>query len=148
MVAYLDAARGSLIVSLVLAVVVVSCGIGGGVGFLIGKGKGRGAMGFWLGALLGFIGWIIVAVMEPTPEDVARRYQAGAVAYGAHMYPPPYGTYGYGAQPAPPGAPGVPHGAEVPYGYGAPPPPASYAETSPRAGAPGEPPADPGIQGH
>lgn len=144
MVAYLDAASGSLIVSLVLAVVVVSGGIGGGVGFLIGKGKGRGAMGFWLGVLLDFIGRIIVAVMEPAPEDVARRYQAGAVAYGAHMFPPPYGTYGYGAQPPPPDPPG----GWVSYRYGAPRPLASYGETSPRAGAPGEPPADPGIQGH
>ncbi len=37
--------------------------VGGGVGFAIGKGKGRGGFGFVLGALLGLIGWIIIAVM-------------------------------------------------------------------------------------
>jgi predicted lipid-binding transport protein (Tim44 family) len=49
------------------------CGIGGLVGALIGSGKGRAAAGFWLGLLLGIIGWIIVAFMSP-------RGRAGAYA--------------------------------------------------------------------
>ncbi len=35
------------------------------VGYLIGKPKGREGYGLLLGFLLGFIGWIIVAVMGP-----------------------------------------------------------------------------------
>ena len=41
------------------------CGVGGLVGALIGSGKGRAAAGFWLGLLLGVIGWIIVAFLSP-----------------------------------------------------------------------------------
>lgn len=37
--------------------------IGGGVGYLIGNSKNRPALGLVLGALLGCIGWIIVAVL-------------------------------------------------------------------------------------
>jgi hypothetical protein len=47
--------------------------IGGGIGYLIGQSKGLATVGFCLGALLGFIGWIIVAVMEPSPEERLRR---------------------------------------------------------------------------
>lgn len=47
-------------------------GIGGGIGAAIGSSKGRGGTGFVLGVLLGFIGWIIVAVMEPTVENRLR----------------------------------------------------------------------------
>ena len=49
------------------------CGVGGLVGALIGSGKGRAAAGFWLGLLLGIIGWIIVAFMSP-------RARAGSYA--------------------------------------------------------------------
>ena len=35
------------------------------VGYLIGRPKGREGYGLLLGLLLGFIGWIIVAVMDP-----------------------------------------------------------------------------------
>lgn len=38
--------------------------IGALVGWLIGRNKGLGAIGIVLGGLLGFIGWIIVAVMK------------------------------------------------------------------------------------
>lgn len=48
-------------------------GIGGLLGWAIGNGKGRGTEGFWLGFLLGFIGWIIVAVMEPSEEVLQQR---------------------------------------------------------------------------
>lgn len=59
----------------------LSIAIGGGIGYLIGQSKGNATAGFWLGALLGFIGWIIVAVMEPSAEERQRRQAelAGAV---------------------------------------------------------------------
>jgi hypothetical protein len=61
------------VVGVVLFVLVFWALVGGGVGYAIGNGKGRGAGGFWLGLLLGFIGWIIVAVMDPTPQAEADR---------------------------------------------------------------------------
>jgi hypothetical protein len=57
---------------LILGVVVWAV-VGGGVGAAIGNSKGRGPTGFWLGFFFGGIGWIIVAVMQATPEaEVAR----------------------------------------------------------------------------
>ena len=47
--------------------------LSGLIGAAIGVGKGRGMTGFWLGLLLGFIGWIIVAVMEPSAEVRLER---------------------------------------------------------------------------
>lgn len=58
--------------------------IGGLIGSAIGGSKGRGTAGFWLGALLGFIGWIIVAVMEPT-DEVRRARQAETIALATGM---------------------------------------------------------------
>ena len=37
--------------------------IGGLIGALIGSSKNRGVLGFFLGALLGCIGWIIIALI-------------------------------------------------------------------------------------
>lgn len=48
-------------------------GIWGGIGAAVGSGKGRTAAGFWLGALLGVIGVIIVAVMSPSREVELQR---------------------------------------------------------------------------
>jgi len=45
----------------------------GVIGALIGSGKGRGGLGFVLGALLSLIGIIIIAVMDPSPDHVAAR---------------------------------------------------------------------------
>ncbi|MEK7866529.1 MAG: hypothetical protein AAB434_07575 [Planctomycetota bacterium] len=41
----------------------VGMAIGAGVGYLIGKGKNREVLGAVLGAFLGCIGWIIVALL-------------------------------------------------------------------------------------
>jgi|GEM_PF-2425024 len=62
----------------IVLVLVFWAGVGGLIGYAIGNDKGRGGEGFWLGFLLGFIGWIIVGVMSPTPEREAQR--AGAIA--------------------------------------------------------------------
>lgn len=46
----------------------------GFIGMAIGSSKGRGGFGFLMGLLLGFIGWIIVAVMpeaKQAPTTVA-----------------------------------------------------------------------------
>jgi|SRR5665213_1035049 hypothetical protein len=54
--------------------------VGGVVGVAIGKGKGRGGAGFWLGLFFGPIGWIVVAVMQPTLDpEVERAARASAV---------------------------------------------------------------------
>lgn len=50
------------------------------VGALIGKSKGRAGAGFVLGLLLGWIGWIIIALMSRSAEAEARYY----VAVDAH----------------------------------------------------------------
>ena len=41
-------------------------GIGGWVGYTIGKPKNRGTSGFWLGLLMGPIGWIIIYEIDYT----------------------------------------------------------------------------------
>lgn len=51
----------------------------GGVGYAIGSKKGKGALGFILGAVLGVIGWIILAfipgdtVVRAKPKRLGRR---------------------------------------------------------------------------
>jgi hypothetical protein len=57
--------------------------VGGAVGYAIGNNKGQGAVGFWLGLLLGFVGWIVVAVMEPSEEIRAERNAELASAFAA-----------------------------------------------------------------
>jgi hypothetical protein len=47
-------------------------GIGGGVGALLGSSKGRGVLGFVLGLVLGVIGRLIIALLSPTPEHMAK----------------------------------------------------------------------------
>jgi len=54
--------------------------VGGGIGYWIGSGKGRGGLGFVLGLVLGWIGWIIVALLHPTAEVEARRMAVLAAA--------------------------------------------------------------------
>lgn len=56
-----------------VVLVVVWCVLGGVIGRVIGNGKGRSNEGFWWGFFLGWIGWIIVAVMSPSAEAEARH---------------------------------------------------------------------------
>lgn len=93
-----------------IAVLVVAL-ICGGVGYAIGSGKGRGTAGFWLGFLLSWIGWIIVAVMEPSYEEQQRRADSvqsrgsgdgQAPQSGVPYYPPP-GLYASTPTPPNPG---------------------------------------------
>jgi hypothetical protein len=50
-------------VGVILLAVVLFVTVKGGIGYLIGRGKGKGGLGFVLGLFLGFIGWIIIAVI-------------------------------------------------------------------------------------
>ena len=60
------------------------------VGYLIGKPKGREGYGLLLGLLLGFIGWIIVAVMDPVAgsSDVRGQGPRRACPYCAEQIQP------------------------------------------------------------
>lgn len=53
--------------------VLVGLAVSGVIGLAIGQAKGRPGAGFLLGFFLGWIGWIIIAVMSRTPEAQARR---------------------------------------------------------------------------
>ena len=57
------------------AILFVSFAISGLIGAAIGSFKGREVAGFFLG-FLGFIGWIIVALLPRSVEDEARRQLA------------------------------------------------------------------------
>ena len=52
--------------------------IGGAVGAALGASKDRTGAGFALGALLGIIGWIIVATLEPSGGERRRRVEETA----------------------------------------------------------------------
>lgn len=65
--------------------------VGGVVGFLIGSPKGRPILGFTLGALLGFIGWIAMIFVEPTADVAEQRTQATAAALRGALIPAPAG---------------------------------------------------------
>ena len=57
--------------------------LSGLIGFAIGKPKGREMPGFFLSLLFGFIGWIIVAIMSPTPAAEAKHKRAVDSALGS-----------------------------------------------------------------
>jgi hypothetical protein len=60
------------IAGLLLIVGAIWVVVGALVGYLIGKSKGRGTAGLWLGLLLGPIGWLCAALMGDS-ERFARR---------------------------------------------------------------------------
>ncbi len=52
-----------LMILVVIGVVIAVVAFKGGIGYLIGRGKGKGGLGFFLGLFLGLLGWIIIAVI-------------------------------------------------------------------------------------
>ena len=48
----------------------------GFLGLTLGKPKGKEALGWWLGFLLGIFGIVIIAIVEASPEATARRQLA------------------------------------------------------------------------
>lgn len=70
-----------------IPLVVLWVGLAGGVGALIGSSKGKGGVGFLLGLLLGFIGWIIAATLSNTPEKEAEDQAKIAAAQGRTVVP-------------------------------------------------------------
>lgn len=64
----------------IVVIIFLWAAVGAVVGYIIGSPKGRGADGLVLGLLLGWIGWIIVAVLQPSVEAQARRDVAVAAA--------------------------------------------------------------------
>ncbi len=66
-----DAVACVVVVFVIAAVVAFK----GGIGYLIGRNKGLGGIGFALGLFLGIIGWIIVACMSGTPGGSPRVLQ-------------------------------------------------------------------------
>lgn len=82
--------------AIVVAWLVFWIGVGGGVGYLIGNSKGRGTAGFWLGVVLGLIGWIIAACLSPSYEVQVQRAEMfertrRAARGNLDMPPPPPG---------------------------------------------------------
>jgi hypothetical protein len=62
-----------LMVVFVLFCIAVYALIFGGIGYWIGKPKGRGTSGFWFGVCLPWFGWVIVGLLTPTIEAEAER---------------------------------------------------------------------------
>jgi peptide/nickel transport system ATP-binding protein len=62
---------------------------GGLVGYFIGRGKGRTTSGFLFGFFLGWIGWIIVALLHATPEAEAAHILALGQALKDGQHPTP-----------------------------------------------------------
>jgi hypothetical protein len=61
--------------------------VGGGIGLVIGRARGRPALGFALGFVLGLIGWIVVACI-PRPRTVTREQKPSR-----GWYPDPTGAH-------------------------------------------------------
>ena len=71
-----------------LAVVLLSSlVVGGGIGLLIGKAKGRPGLGFLLGFVLGTVGWIVIALI-PRPQTTTREQKPSR-----GWYPDPTGAH-------------------------------------------------------
>jgi hypothetical protein len=72
--------------NLFLIIVLFWIVIGGGVGAVIGSQTGRGGLGFVLGLFGGFIGWIVMLLLPPAPEYVARQPVPGMAITRGEMY--------------------------------------------------------------
>jgi hypothetical protein len=76
-----------------MAVITISLlGVSGCIGWAIGVGKGEGVAGFFLGLLLGPIGWLVAALLTATPKVEAERLmlvaEATAALSGTAVHPP------------------------------------------------------------
>lgn len=58
-----------LVCGVLVLILAVKMLVFGFIGHLIGRSKGRGVAGFWLGCGLSWIGWIITAPLAPVPCD-------------------------------------------------------------------------------
>lgn len=63
-------AAGDVATGIVGGWLVAWVAIGGGIGYLLASGRGRGTAGFFLGFILGPLGWIFAAVL---PANTPRR---------------------------------------------------------------------------
>ena len=124
---------------LIWLVVAVGFGV---AGWGIGKGKGRPALGAWLGFLLGLIGIIIIACVPKTQAaklaEAQRQYQlqGGAAWNAGYPYPPqqPYQPY-----PPPGQEPYQPYPQQPSPGQWQQPPPPEAWEQPPSSPWPGPP---------
>ena len=66
------AAGGSVGGWILVAAVLVPL-IAGGIGYAVGRTNGRRLLGFVLGMFLGFIGWLITALLKPSKAELLRR---------------------------------------------------------------------------
>jgi len=85
---YVDGSSAGMAASLMMLIVVggilgLWVLVFGMLGKAIGRPKGRERFGFWMGALLGVIGLIIVALVESTPEARAEQSVAHERALAA-----------------------------------------------------------------
>lgn len=76
--------------------------VGGTVGYLIGKDKGRGTEGILLGIFLGCLGWVIVAILKPSqqsgvgqPYVAPSQYVPSSGASPAGWHPDPFRRFQY-----------------------------------------------------
>jgi len=63
-----------------VVIVVLWAAFWGFIGAMVGSGRGRGGLGFLLGALFSVLGVILVGLIAPTPEKLAERDAAQARA--------------------------------------------------------------------
>ena len=66
-----DSGQGVFIGASIFVAILIWGVVFGGVGYLIGRAKGRPVGGYFLGLVFGFVGWIIVALLPITPEAAA-----------------------------------------------------------------------------
>jgi RNA polymerase subunit RPABC4/transcription elongation factor Spt4 len=68
-----DTSEGVGICLIMLLVICAVVAFKGGIGYLIGRSKGRPGLGFLLGLLLGIIGWIIIACLPAEEPPMTLR---------------------------------------------------------------------------